>query len=222
MKTKIIIALILLAVPALLFAVMLHSGAIVLDRSGVHNGENELYWNGKHYIACGGQYEFEKRIAKTTDGLNINSIKGDPDRNFVVLSSFLDSYLLVDEGYDIPQSGKISSAYWNFTKVKDGEFLQFLAEAMQNAPDFRYETDESVAFKTESHCMGVVFVGYNNCPVSSVYVGYLGKIRGEWYLATDIPDDIYNADGTVKPHTVLCYTVPEKYTPLLEKLNIIS
>ena len=49
--------------------------------------------------------------------------------------------------------------------------------------------------------MKKLYFAYEDCPVATVYKGYLGKINGQWAITTD--------GG--------CYSIPDKYSKILEK-----
>lgn len=73
-----------LAVAALVVGVLWHFGAFVTDRSVVV-GLESLEWQGRSYSPVYGKYDAGRRIAKTTNGLDVYEIKGDPEHNFLLV-----------------------------------------------------------------------------------------------------------------------------------------
>ena len=65
--------------------------------------------------------------------------------------------------------------------------------------------------------MRYLCVAFDNCPVATQNLGYMGPIDGTWYITTEISSDKYNEDGSPKAYTVWCYTIPSEYIPTLEQ-----
>ncbi len=201
---------------AILVLIYICNKVVVFDRSGERAG-NDLLWNGTTYVSCSGSYTEHKRIAKTTDGFDIIEIEEDDTHTFVVLRSFLDQELMVDINYTIPQSGKLTSVSWNDTKITEEEFCSVVADIISRATtDFEYTTD-GIFILTENQKMREVMVGYNNCPVSTEYIGYMGLVNGTWCITTEISKDQRNPDGSPKAYSVSCYTIPQEYIEIVEK-----
>lgn len=214
-KTLLVTAVILAVTAAVLFLIFTN-GIIVLDHSGQRRGEG-VYWKGSLYVPCSGEYSEGKTIAKTEDGWHINEVKEDPTHTFIVLRSFLDQSLLVKEDYQIPTEGRATSAVWGKQKITDEEFLTSISELISQATsDYSYET-EGIFQSTEGQQMRYLCVAFDNCPVATQNLGYMGTIGGTWYITTEISSDQYNDDGSPKAYTVWCYTIPSEYIPSLEK-----
>lgn len=77
-----------------------------LDRSAEYRG-NRVYWRGRVYTPANTPwFAEEKTVAKTADGKwRVNGAAGDEARRLIVLRSFLDQDLFVDESYIIPTTG---------------------------------------------------------------------------------------------------------------------
>lgn len=206
----------ILVAAILIFVVLIAKSVIVFDHSGERRGEG-VYWNNVLYLPCSGEYTEGKTIAKTNDGLRINQVEEDTTHTFIVLRSFLDQYLLVREDYGIPTTGKISTVFWNREFINDKIFFTALSEIIETATtDFEYETDGIFQLK-DNQKMRSLYVGYDDCPIATSYIGYMGKVNGTWYITTVISDDRYNDDGSPKLHKVSCYTIPNKYIEILER-----
>lgn len=213
-RSKRTAAIILTAMIVLLASALLLRGGIAADNSGETDGER-LYWNGTTYIYCAGKYTEGETIAKTKDGWEINAVKEDDSHTFVVLRSFTDQYLMVNEDFHIPDDGDLSVAVWNGERIAVAEFCDALSEILQNATtNYQYETDNIFELK-DGQKMRELYVGYDNCPVATLYAGHLGTVNGEWYLTT--ADPFENGSYGGKTHTVYCYSVPLKYVAVLEK-----
>ncbi len=186
-------------------------GAFVTDDSAVFTG-SKLTWNGKSYSSAGGVYTEGKRIAKTSDGWDVNEVREDPDHNFVVVRSFLDQYLMVADDYTIPSSGKLTMVNWHGDPVTDSEFLEAILEInVQKSTSFTYET-EGIFIVTDRQHMREVYYAYEACPVATFFQGYLGKVDGRWVMTTDIEQPTYP-----HPYLVGCYEIPDEYEGILEK-----
>lgn len=215
-KKALLAAAIILAITAAVLLLLFANGIIVLDHSGQRRGEG-VYWNGSLYVPCSGEYSEGKTIAKTEDGWQINEVKEDSSHTFIVLRSFLDEYLLVKEDYQIPSEGRVTSAVWGKQKISDEEFLTAISELISQATsDYSYET-EGIFQSTEGHLMRFLCVAFENCPVATQNLGYMGMIDGTWYITTEISPDQYNEDGSPREYKVWCYTIPNEYIPTLEK-----
>ena len=217
MKKKTLFAvLIIFAITVAVLLLLFANGIIAFDHSAQRRGEG-VYWKGSLYIPCSGEYSEGKTIAKTEDGWHINEVKEDPSHTFIVLRSFLDQSLLVKEDYQIPTEGSVTSVVWGKQKITDEEFLKTISELNSQATsDYSYET-EGIFQSTEGQQMRYLYVAFDNCPVATQNLGYMGTIGGVWYITTEILSDQYNEDGSPKAYTVWCYTIPNEYIPTLEK-----
>ena len=200
--------IIFLAITIIITIFLLTKGIIVFDHSGERRGEG-VYWNDCFYIACSGQYTEGKTIAKTTDGWRINKVEEDPSNTFIVLRSFLDQYLLVKEDYTIPTSGEISCVYWNRQFIDNTEFIHAVSDIVDNATyDFTHNTDGIFQLK-DGQNMRLLCLGYDNCPIATESIGYMGTINGVWCITTNQPIAEFGK--------VNCYTIPDEYTKILSK-----
>ena len=198
-----------------LFFFLLLNGVIVFDRSAVLNSE-ELYWNGNTYISCSGIHSEGKTIAKTADGKwNINEIKEDPSHTFIVVRSFLDDSLYVRKDYQIPQSGDADIVYLDGNKIDDESFLDAVSQIYFSNEETVEHTTNDIHLKTDTQDMRAVYVGFNDCPVA-VFMGYIGKIDGEWVIITDLSALKENDDGSGTPYKIECQKINQKHIQILE------
>lgn len=193
------------------------AGFIITDRSAVVGIEG-MTWQGRSYSAISGEYTEGRTVAKSKDGSwDINEVEGDPDHNFVVARCFTSQRLYVADDYVIPTSGEITAACWGDEYINEKEFIAAISEIEeQKVTSFQYETDAIFAL-TENQRMKELYLAYENCPMTTNYKGYMGKVNGEWVITTDISTDQRNEDGSSKEYPVSCYSIPDKYSSILEK-----
>ena len=216
-KLTIICLSILFAILIAIIGLLWYNGAFVTDRSAKVSIEG-MIWNDKSYSTINGEYTEGRTIAKSEDGSwEINEVKEDPSHTFVVARSFLDNYLYVSDDYVVPTSGEITKVCWYGEYIEDKEIIKALSEIdTTKTTTFDYET-EAIFMLNDIQRMKPLYFAYENCPIAAVNKGYLGKINGKWVMTTYISSDQYNEDGSRKPHTVGCYSIPDKYSQILEK-----
>ena len=201
-----------------LFCALIFGGVIVFDHSAVLNSE-ELRWNGNTYISCSGMYSEGKTIAKTSDGIyEINEVKEDPSHTFVVVRSFLDDSLYVRKDYHIPKSGDAVTVYLGGNKIEDTSFLDAISQIYSSDEDTVEVASADIHLKTDTQDMRSVHVAFKDCPIA-VFMGYLGKIDGEWIVITDPPNQLeVNDNGGIGiPHKTECQKINLKHIPILEQ-----
>lgn len=193
------------------------SGAFVFDRSADISSDH-VVWNEKEYSSISGDYTEGRTIAKDKNGKwAINMVKGDPSHTFIVIRSFLDQYLMVSDDYAVPTTGKLTTVSWNGTYITDSSFLNAIAKIeAERTSSFTYETD-GIFQLTENQHMRSLYFAYENCPVTTNFKGYMGKVNGVWVITTYISQDTRNEDGSPKPYSVSCYVIPEEYWDVLSR-----
>lgn len=191
-------------------------GVIVFDHSAQLKGDG-IHWNNSDYVPCSGSYTEEKTIAKADDNWKINEVKEDKTHTFIVMRSFLDQYLLVKNDYKIPHSGKITTAHWGFNTISDYKFYTAVSDILdESVTNFEYET-EDIFMLTDNQKMRELYVGYDNCPVATEYIGYMGIVDDTWYITTSLSNEQKNIDGSPRKYKVSCYAIPEKYIEVLNE-----
>ena len=216
-KIAVICLCVFFAIVIGVFILLLNSGAFVLDRSAKVGFEG-MVWNGRSYSTTSGEYSEGRTLAKSEDGSwNINEVKEDPSHTFVVARSFLDQYLYVADDYTIPTSGKITNVCWNGDYIDNKEFLEAMSQIdIARTTSFDYET-EGIFILNNNQRMKSLYFAYEDCPIATINKGWLGKINDSWVITTYISSDQNNEDGSPKPYKVGCYSIPEKYSKILEK-----
>ena len=208
-----VIAVILTFSLALLY--LLNSCGVFLDRSAEYYGET-LVWKGKTYVPCGAAYtESDKTVAKTKDGgFSIKEVEEDESHTFVVVRSFLDQYLYVDESYNIPNSGELTVVFWNGVDFKKAEYLSAFSDIYSSTA----ETFERKIVFGDIKKMRPVYFGYNGCPLGTDFKGYLGKFENIWCYTVFVDSlNMYSENGAEQPVKVVFRPIDERYIPLLEK-----
>ena len=214
---KIALGFLLLIVAVVVIVKLWESGAFIFHRSAVVTS-NYVKWNGKEYSNTSGEYTEGKTIAKGNSGdWVINMVKEDPSHTFIVARSFLDNYLFVSNDYTIPTTGKLTAVSWNGTYITDQAFLNAVTkiEAEKNT-DFTYETN-GIYQLTDSQHMRSLYFAYENCPVTTNFKGYMGKVNDKWVITTYISQDTRNDDGSPKSYSVSCYSIPNEYCDVLSE-----
>ena len=192
--------------------ILWQTDAFVFDRSAqIH--ANHATWKGRNYSPISGQYSEGKTLAKDKDsGWKIIEVEEDPSHTFISIRSFLDDYLMVADDYEVPTSGELTTAYWNRTYITDTEFLHAVSQiAAQRTTSFTYKTD-GIERLTDTQQMKKLYFAYEDCPIATNYIGYLGKVNGEWVMTTEISQADYP-----NPYFVSCYKIPEEYWDILSE-----
>ena len=210
LKTVLICIVISIIVAVMIFKLW-ESGAFIFVRSA-DVGTEYVTWNGKKYSQISGDYTEGRTIAKGKTGdWVINMVEEDPLYTFIVARSFLDDHLWVAVDYTVPTSGKLTTVSWNGTYIEDEVFLAAMENIeSEKTTTFTYETD-GIYQLTESQHMRSLYFAYENCPVTTNFKGYMGKVNGEWVITTYISADVRNEDGSPKPYSVSCYKIPSEY-----------
>ena len=208
-KFSVAVVSVVLVVAALIVGALWHFGAFITDCSAVV-GLESLEWQGRTYSPRYGKYDLGRRIAKTTNGLDVYEIKGDPEHNFLLVSSFVDSTLYVSDDYEIPTCGRLTGANWNFKDITDKEFLNAVAAILaESHVQGGYKSPYGGLFvENEVQNLEALYVAYENCPVATVNMGFMGKLSGKWIITVE-----------VSPDRSACkyYNIPDQYVGILER-----
>ena len=167
---------------------------IVFDRSAVLEGDRIL-WKGRVYVPASGEYSEGRPIAKTSDGSwKLDEVKEDPSHTFIVLRSFLDQYLYVDEAYEIPRSGRITAVCvgYGMNRTADAAFCAALERVLNGgsrAEPFELSVQGSYHSLTETRRLRDLHIAYENCPVCTEWKGALGTADGKTVFAEAVHSD---------------------------------
>ena len=202
---------------AIIFTSLNLCGIIFTDRSAVRSG-GYIYWQGREYMPCSGDYDVGRRIATTTDGKwDISMVKQDKGLTFIEVRSFLDNYLYVDTSYQIATEGKLTAVSWKGNYIYDEEFLTAMSHIASDRKDDFTNTTDGIYALNDTQKMGELYFAYEGCPVATLYNGYMGKIDGKLCITTYIAPDHTDENGAPKEHEVRCYIIPEEYEDIIEK-----
>ena len=179
---------------------------------------NHVIWNEKEYCQAYGVYTEGKTIAKGKEAdWKINSVKEDPSHTFIVARSFLDQYLFVSSDYIIPTEGRVTTISWNGEYITDEMFINTVTNIeKEKTTTFTYETD-GIYQLTDTQQMRALYFAYEDCPVTTEFKGYMGKVNGEWVITTYISNDKVNPDGSPKQYSVGCYKIPKELRDILSQ-----
>ncbi|MBQ3550893.1 MAG: hypothetical protein IJA41_07940 [Clostridia bacterium] len=208
-KLSVAVVSVVLVVAALIVGALWHFGAFVTDRSAVV-GLESLEWQGRTYSPRYGKYDLGRRIAKTTNGLDVYEIKGDPEHNFLLVSSFVDSILYVSDDYEIPTSGTVTRINWNYKDITDKVLLQAVVEIIADrCVQGSYKSPYGGLFvENEVQNLEALYVAYDNCPVATVNMGFMGKLNGKWIITVEVSPDRSECKY---------YNIPDQYVGILER-----
>lgn len=205
---------IILLVILLVFAVIVGFAAysyFSVDRSGRLTGDG-LFFQGEYYEICVFQFTGEGKTIGVADSWKINEIPEDPDHNFLGLRSFLDNFYVAKKTYKIPESGKINVVYIDHERYDGAEFgdaVKFLKNGgITGSFDFKTNNIE--------HYVKRVYVGYEDCPVGTEYLGMVGYIENKFVFIKPTKT-IYKENGAREDQTYTCYPVPKQYERVFEK-----
>ncbi|MBE6541335.1 MAG: hypothetical protein E7672_02685 [Ruminococcaceae bacterium] len=164
---------------------------ITFDHSATRTGDG-FSWRGENYVSCDAFYKYDRRVAKTDDNFDVLTVKGDKERNFLILSSFLDSQLYVREGYEIKSSGKITSLHWQNRKTSNKEFCELIEKILDGIP-VGLISIENIWQTTDSHDFDEIGLYYENSPVGLMN-HYLGYLDDDMLLVRFAYSEIYEDD----------------------------
>ncbi len=218
-KHKIILYCLPIVLLAAVITFMLwDTGIIFFDRADMVCLEY-VNWNGKEYSLIGGEYTEGKTIARDKNDWHwkINMVEEDPSHTFIVARGFLDQTLLVSDDYIVPKEGELTTVSWHGTYITDASFLDAMTKIeAEKTTTFTYETDGIYQLKDNQH-MRRLYFAYENCPVTTNFKGYMGKVNDKWVITTYISNDTRNEDGSSKMYSVSCYEIGEEYWDVLSK-----
>ena len=214
---RIILPSILIFGVAAQVVIKLWEGSVFIFDHSAKVSSNYVLWNGREYSSISGEYSEGRTIAKGEEDWVIDSVNEDPTHTFIVARSFLDQYLMVADDYTGPANGELTTISWNGTYITDTEFLTAVSNIdAQKATSFTYQTYGIYELNDNQH-MRELYFAYENCPVTTIFKGYMGKVDGKWVITTSISADTRNEDGSPKLYSVNCYEIPNEYWDVLSK-----
>ncbi|MEL7570798.1 MAG: hypothetical protein AAGU14_09600 [Eubacteriaceae bacterium] len=214
-RKKLFIFLAIIAIAAL---------SLIVNHFVRHTGEfidGKFFWRGSYYHKIDlDSYEFKgfDKIEKTKNlDFNISAIEGDNEYIFLLLWDLTSNYLYVKEDYEIPTSGKVTSVYVApIHKFEDKKFCEAIDDLLYGG--FINDKRKKFIIKTDVmyQLAKEITLSFNDCPVGSEFVGYIGIINNKWVyiLSKDIETD-QNGNAIVMSYT--CYIIDD-----YDKLPIIK
>ena len=98
-----------------------------------------IIYKGEKYVEAGGYYEINKIVGHTDDGYVIYSIKGDVNKNYIEVSSFLDNYLYVKDDYSVDIEDLEAVCFGEGNEyTEDKEIIVFL-KMLYSRPESAYK-----------------------------------------------------------------------------------
>ncbi|MBE6560379.1 MAG: hypothetical protein E7662_04580 [Ruminococcaceae bacterium] len=216
MSAKAIRILRIVLCAAVVIYVLVRVGGCVFRWTTARFEGTKLIIGGVTYIHKEFDYTETDRTIAYVDGWTVSTIKEDPSRTFLRVRSFLDGYGYMREDYEIPTEGEITVIYLDDRhRYTSRRMCGMIADLQANPPQetFTIRTDAIYRY-TKS-----VSVGYEDCPIATDFVGYLGQINGEWVFI--FPTEIRYDNGYVERDFV-CHIIPEKYDSVLSLIPYIE
>lgn len=144
----------------------------------------------------------------------------------IILCCLLFSVIVIVVSFKLWESGAFVTDYsaivgvdsltWNGTYITEDSFVNAVSKIeAEKITSFTYETD-GIFQLTENQHMRSLYFAYENCPVATNFIGYMGKVNGEWVITTDISQE-RNEDGSPKTSLVSCYVIPNEYWDIISK-----
>ena len=178
------------------------------------------------------QYAFkcaEKgRIYRIGKNFILYTVKGDKSHTFLIADVNADfddgcsnkrTVTLKRFGAEVPESGTITSAFFLEEEHYDTNTLELINKICS------YKYDESKAVSEEKYYSSnyymPILVGYDDCPVASVDLGYIGKTADGWVFAPKDRERNVQRRGDISVYEVQYvdyFDIPEEYEKELDKL----
>ena len=177
----------------------------------------KLIVGGVTYIHKEFDYTETGRTIAYVDGWTVSTIKEDPSRTFLRVSSFLDGYGYMREDYVIPTEGEITVVYLNDRyRYTSRSLCRMIADLRADLPaeTFTIRTDAIYRYARN------VAAGYEDCPIATQFVGYLGNINGKWVFIP--PTEIRFENNGYVEREFVCHVIPEEYHDILSAIPIIE
>lgn len=203
---------ILVSIIALVFSYMLIR-YFSIDRSGEFIDVDEIKFKGEEYKSMKFAFTGIGKTIGKADDWKINEIKEDKEHNFLEVRSFLDNFYVVKKSYNIPTQGSINVVYIDKHRYTNNENLKNTIQFLLNteiSDGFEIKTD-NIYYYAES-----IYIGYENCPVGTEYIGMIGYINDELVYIKPT-ERLHASDGSFAKQTYYCYIIPGQYKTILDK-----
>lgn len=198
---------------AVVLLVLIRLGGCVLRRTTARFEGTKLIIGGVTYVHKEFDYTGTGRTVAYVDGWTVSTIKEDPSRTFLRVSSFPDSYGYMREDFDIPTEGRITVVYTDSrNRSANDRLCETIAHLRDNPPPetFRIRTDRIYAYAKS------VSVGYEDCPIATDFAGYIGIINENWIYIP--PTGITYGEES----EFTCHILPDEIAEILSALPHIE
>ena len=192
----------------------------VRDHSAEEISSGTISWNGTIYKQSEGKYVRGggHLLATSTDRKwDLYSLKGDNNLHFVDRQGFLDDNGLFTS-IDIPTEGKLSAINWRDKLITAPDFLRAISDILESdGIIYKYKVPYGSFGKAD--VQGMIYMCYDDCPVSIDFRGYFGRVNGQWMRSIKITDDPITTSHPSRTRTITCKTIPNEYAEILEKYS---
>ena len=213
-RQRIVLIILLIIMSGSIVFKLWKNGTFIFIPTAEVNSDS-VTWNGRRYVPISGKYSEGRTIAKAKNGDRVYAVVEDPSHTFIVGRSFLDQYLFVSADYIVPKSGELTTVSWNGTYIADAIFLDAVSKIVADkTTTFIYKTEDITPVNEDQHLRSIYFA-YENCPVTTHFKGYMGKVNGEWVITTSVSQNAKNEDGARRTYFVGCYKIPSEYWDVL-------
>lgn len=182
-----------------------------IDRSGELTMDG-IYFKGEEYKTINFAFTTVGKEIGKADDWSINEISEDIEHNFLEVRSFLDNFYVVKSSYNIPTDGNINVVYIGRERYNGKEFNDAINYLLYE------KITEKINIKTDNiyHYAKSVYVGYEDCPVGTEYIGMVGYVNDE--LVYIKPTEYkYTDTGAPDEQIYCCYIIPSQYKNVFEK-----
>ena len=207
---KITSAVALAAIVAVLFT---SCDLFVSDDFTYKSGPGELFWNDTRYVEIAGvETGPTKRVlARKPNQTAVIELTEDPSLTFLMVRHAGDTHYVVREDYVVPTEGEITAFLWGARYVTDEtacNAMQEMRESLDTMSTFYHETDNLYALEGDAQTLKRVYLAYEGCPVTTDFVGFVGKVDGKFVYA-EKPQQSVHTYQSDPPVTVKCYEIPQ-------------
>ena len=202
-KKKALIFLIIVFCVAVYAAVRYYS----VDRTAVREGGYYII-GGERYVEIPINFTKEGKTVAKGDSFKINEIPEDKSHTFLTVRSFLDNRNIVKESYVIPTAGKLSVAYCGHERITGGKKRSMLQSIFDEAYQGSFVIKTNDRFDISNGTKNI-YVGYEDCPVGTDWIGCLGNINDRLVFIKE--EDVRDEDLRYT-----CYILKDEYQGLYE------
>lgn len=187
---------------------------LLVDSSAIHVAEG-VHWHNRTYLSMGTHPAYETEgmqfVAKDDQGYGLYRLAHDTEINYLYISSFLDNYLLRDEAFYPPVSGKITAVYVNNRRVSGDSSASDLVSALS-----KLSGHDSACLFTSVNDLLKIQVSFDKSLVSAKDIGYIGHDDVQWFFIKNIEPASYKNLYHDKPTTLSCIKMDPETVELIK------